>query len=80
VTISDLTPLLRMYEILVLENYALRQTLADLPKWDDETVNAHKEKWRPFVAQQFAEIYKHADNPTLLHRILSEMLRSKKPN
>ena len=79
-TLADLTPLLQLYEMVVLENYALRATLENLPGWNDETVNTNKEKYRPIVSGQFAVLYQLGNNPIALNAALQDILKSKKLN
>jgi hypothetical protein len=79
-TILDLKPLLQQYEQMVLEIYALRATLAELPNWDDDTVNQNKEKYRQSVAEKFEVLYRLGDNPAQLNAVLEGILKSGKSN
>ena len=76
----DWTPILKVFEELYVENRALRMTLSNLPQWDDDAVNANKEKARQVLAPQFAVLYQHARTPRTLDEILAAILRVKKPN
>jgi len=79
-TIAPILPLLKLYEELFIENYALRATLAPFPDWDASTVDAHKEKARQIFGPQFAVVFQHANNPVKLNAMLQNMLKAKKPN
>ena len=79
-TIESYVALLKLYEQLFYENYALRATLTPLSGWDDSVVDAHKEKARTIYGKQFEVVFQHANNPAKLNAVLENMLRSKKPN